>query len=291
MKVAAPAKINLSLSVGPRRPDGFHEIESIMQSVSVADVLSIEPAEGIRFDVVPHGAAPEDESNLVIKAVRALWGALGSTSGAAVVLDKHIPVAAGLAGGSADAAAALVGLNALWEAGMSRKALEKIAGAIGSDVPFCVRGGTCAARGRGEILSPLPVRTPLSWVIAVPDAALSTADVYAEFDRANPSPAIEDPFELADALARGDSGRIGALLRNDLEPAATALLPSLAEYRAILTDAGAVGVTMSGSGPSFAALCRDADHAAALAESVRGSFAFVAPATSLGQGARITENP
>lgn len=291
MKVRAPAKINLWLSVGPRRPDGYHEIESIMQSVSIADTLSIRPAEGIRFDVVPAGAAPEDESNLVIKAVRALWGALGRTPGAAIALDKHVPVAAGLAGGSADAAAALTGLNVMWDAGMSRKALEKIAAAVGSDVPFCVRGGTCAARGRGEILSPLPVRAPLSWVIAVPDAPLATADVYAAFDRANPSPSITDPFELADALARGDIPRIGALLRNDLEPAACSLLASGDEGRRILTDAGAVGATLSGSGPAWAALCRDADHAAALAESVRDAFAFVQTATSLPHGARITENP
>ncbi|HEX9696362.1 MAG TPA: 4-(cytidine 5'-diphospho)-2-C-methyl-D-erythritol kinase [Actinomycetota bacterium] len=287
MRVAAPAKLNLWLSVGPRRPDGFHEIESVMQTVSLFDELSIAPAGGIRFDVAPAGAAPEDDTNLVIKAARALWAALGRTPGAAIALTKTIPSAAGLAGGSTDAAAALVGLNELWDAGLSRKALEKIGAAIGSDVPFCVRGGTCAARGRGEVLSPLPVRAPLWWVIAVPDASLSTAAVYAEFDRLNPSPTVEDPFELADALARGDLERIAALLRNDLQEAAVSLLPSLAEGRELLRGAGALGTVVSGSGPAWAGLCRDERHASSVASSVRDHVAFVAAAASTPRGPLI----
>ncbi|HVL88935.1 MAG TPA: 4-(cytidine 5'-diphospho)-2-C-methyl-D-erythritol kinase [Actinomycetota bacterium] len=290
MKVLAPAKINLWLSVGARRPDGFHEIESVMQTVSVFDSLEISAREGIAFDVMPPGAAPEDESNLVIKSVRALWGVLGRTPGAALTLSKTIPVAAGLAGGSADAAAALVGLNELWDGRLSRKALEKVGAAIGSDVPFCVRGGTCAVRGRGEVLSPLPAHDPLWWVIAVPDASLSTVQVYAEFDRLNALPALEDPFELADALARGDVDRIGGLLRNDLQDAAVSLLPSLAAGGDVLRSAGAAGAIVSGSGPAWIGLCRDEAHAGSVADAVRDRFAFVAAATATGRGP-VVENP
>lgn len=284
MKVRAPAKINLWLSVGPRRPDGFHEIESVMQTVSLFDELTIDDGDGVRFDVAPPGSAPEDESNLVIKAVRAMWGVMGRTPGAAIALSKSIPSAAGLAGGSADAAAALVGLSELWGARLSRKALEKIGAAIGSDVPFCVRGGTCAVRGRGEVLSPLPLHDALWWVVAVPDATLSTAGVYAAYDRLTPSPAIEDPFELADALARGDIDRIAATLRNDLQPAAESLLPSLPAVGDALREAGAVGAVVSGSGPAWIGLCRDQAHASAVADAVRDRFALVAPVVSTGRG-------
>lgn len=289
LKVSAPAKINLFLSVGSRRPDGYHEIASVMQSVSLYDELTISPAPELRFDVTPAGAAPEDESNLVVKAVRALWGALGRTPGAAIALSKRIPAAAGLAGGSADAAAALVGLNELWDAGLSRKALEKIGAAIGADVPFCVRGGTCAARGIGEVLSPLPVRAPLWWVIAAPAQPLSTAEVYREFDRLSPSPSPGDPFDVADALARGDLDRIAAALRNDLEPAAVSLEPSIAETREALTAAGALAVVMSGSGPSVAALCHDEQHATALADAVRPASPFVGVVSSLQFGPRVED--
>jgi 4-diphosphocytidyl-2-C-methyl-D-erythritol kinase len=262
MRVLAPAKINLYLWVGGRRGDGLHEVESVMQSVSLTDFLDITAAEAVSLDVEPRGAAPEDESNLVVKAVRALAVAAGKSTGASIRLTKHIPAAGGLAGGSADAAATLVGLNRLWSLGLSRKALEKIAAGVGSDVPFCVRGGTAVARGAGESLAPLVARAPLWWVIAKPPGSLSTAEVYGRYDElGGPQAAAPDPSEVADALARGDLGRLAGALRNDLEAAAQALMPELSTARAELLGAGALGAVMSGSGPTWCGLAGDENHA------------------------------
>ncbi len=288
MRIDAPAKINLFLSVGPRRPDGNHEIQTIFQSVSLLDTLTLSALpSGLTLDVEPAGSAPEDESNLVVRAVRALWAATGRTPGVAITLTKAIPAAAGMGGGSADAAGALVALNTLWDAGLSRKALEKIGSAIGADVPFCVRGGTAAGRGRGEVLSPLPVRSPLWWVIAVPDLSLSTAAVYEAFDRITVTPALEDPFDIVDALARGDLAAIAGSLRNDLEAPALSLAPSMGSARQTLVSAGALAAVMSGSGPAWVALCRDREHADEVAQAVRSAFAFVAVVSSLEHGPRI----
>ncbi|MGH2796023.1 MAG: 4-(cytidine 5'-diphospho)-2-C-methyl-D-erythritol kinase [Actinomycetota bacterium] len=289
MKLIAPAKINLYLAVGARRPDGLHEIESVMQSVSVSDELSIEPAEAVTFDVEPTGAAPEDETNLVVRAVRALASAAGASGGASLRLTKSIPTGAGLGGGSSDAAATLVGLNELWRCGISRKALEKIGAGIGADVPFCVRGGTAVARGAGEALAPLVVRSRLSWVIAMPSESLATADVYARFDELGAAPAESDPSGLADALARGDLDRIGSSLRNDLAEPALSLVPSLASVRDALAGAGVIGVVMSGSGSAWCGLARDAAHAEEIAAAVRDRVDRTWAVTSLDRGPRIVE--
>jgi len=286
MKVLAPAKINLYLWVGNRRPDGLHEIESVMQAVSLADELAIGPADAVSLDVSPVGAAPEDDSNLVVAAVRALLRECSAGSGAALHLTKRIPAGAGLGGGSADAAAALVGLNQLWGCGLSKKALEKIGAGIGADVPFCVRGGTAGVLGAGERLAPLIVRGPLWWVIAKPREMLSTADVYARFDAlAGPPAAAADAHDLADALARGDLERVGASLRNDLFGAAVSLTPSVAVVRDSLLEAGALGAVMTGSGTACCGLARDEADAAAIASRVAGATV----ATSLDRGARIVE--
>jgi 4-diphosphocytidyl-2-C-methyl-D-erythritol kinase len=288
LKVSAPAKINPFLSVGERRPDGLHEICSVMQSVSLYDVLSLTPASSVTLDVSPTDAAPEDESNLVIRAVRALWAGSGIASGAAIALTKEIPTAAGLGGGSSDAAAALVGLNELWSLGLSRKALSKTGAALGADVPFCVVGGTAAARGAGEALSPLVVRAPVWWVIALPSGSLSTAAVYASFDSVA-KPSLDDPFEVADALARGDLSRLASSLRNDLEPAALSLMPALGSCYSVLMDAGALGAVMSGSGTAWCALARDEVHANEIASRVSPRFDRVFVVSSLDRGPRILE--
>ncbi|MBI4730253.1 MAG: 4-(cytidine 5'-diphospho)-2-C-methyl-D-erythritol kinase [Acidobacteria bacterium] len=286
MRVEAPAKINLFLSVGPRRASGLHEISSVMQAVSLADDLRLDPAAGLGLSVEPPGAVPGGEDNLAMRAARALASATGATDGAALRLAKRIPVAAGLAGGSADAAAALVGLNELWGCGLSRKALEAVGAQVGSDVAFCVRGGTAGIQGTGEILAPLACRLPLWWVIAVPGAALSTAEVYARFDDLG-GPGLGDPWEVADALARGDLDRLAASLRNDLEPAAEALLPGLSGAREALLAAGAVGAVQSGSGPAWMGLARDEEHAREVAARAAREFARVEVAQSLSTGARI----
>jgi 4-diphosphocytidyl-2-C-methyl-D-erythritol kinase len=290
VKVVAPAKINLFLWVGPLRPDGKHEIESIMQSVSLADDLTIAPSPSVALDVSPQGAAPEDESNLVVKAVRALRASCQGDSGAELRLEKRIPASAGLGGGSSDAAAALVGLNELWRCALSKKALEKMGAGIGADVPFCVRGGTAGARGAGERLAPLIVKEPLWWVIAMPPGSLSTADVYRRFDElGGPLTEEADAHDLADALARGDLERVGTTLRNDLEEAARSYDPALSSMRSAFADAGALGSVMSGSGPAWCGLARDERHAEQVASSMLAHVGEVWVARSLDRGARIIE--
>lgn len=289
MKVTAPAKINLYLWVGQRREDGLHEIESIMQSVSLADELAVSPSNVISLDVEPTGAAPEDESNLVVKAVHALRATTGASAGALLRLSKQIPAGAGLGGGSSDAAAALVGLNALWNCGLSRKALEKVGASVGADVPFCVRGGTAGALGAGERLAPLVVAGPLWWVIAMPGISLSTAEVYARFDELGGTAAPNDAHDLADALARSDIQRVGASLRNDLADAALAMAPEIGSVRDALAAAGALGVVMSGSGPAWCGLARDEAHAEEIGSAVHGEVEKVWVVASLDRGARIVE--
>jgi 4-diphosphocytidyl-2-C-methyl-D-erythritol kinase len=290
MKLVAPAKINLYLAVGQRRSDGLHEIETVMQSVSLADELIVTPAGAVSLDVEPPGSAPEDETNLVVSAVRALAGAAGRTDGAAIRLVKHIPSGAGLGGGSADAAATLVALNELWSCGISRKALEKIGAGVGADVPFCVRGGTAVGAGAGERIAPLVVGKPLWWVIAMPPGPLSTAEVYEAHDTLGSAARLEsDPSELADALARGDLERIAGLVRNDLETAAVASMPSMLLVRESLSEAGALGVVMSGSGSAWSGLARDEAHASEIASAVRATADRVWVVRALDRGPRIVE--
>ncbi|GAC1409548.1 MAG: 4-(cytidine 5'-diphospho)-2-C-methyl-D-erythritol kinase [Actinomycetota bacterium] len=290
--ITAPAKLNLFLSVGPRRSDGFHEIETVFQAVSLHDTLTIAHSERFHLSVTPEGSAPEDETNLVVRAARALWGAIGRTPGADVTLSKSIPSEAGLAGGSADGAAALIGLSELWDARLSKKSLEKIGASLGSDVPFCVRGGTAAGRGRGEILSPLPNRATLWWVIVVPQITLSTPAVYAAFDSISATPVLRDPFELADALAKGNPHEIAPLLSNDLREAALTVEPSLSAVEADLKAAGALAVVLCGSGSGWAALCADEEDARAVATRMSPDMSAkkIFVAHSLNEGPRLTRS-
>lgn len=285
MIASAPAKINLFLSVNGRRPDGYHEIVSVMQAVSLEDRVTLAPADRPALKVEPEGAAPTDESNLAVRALTAFSAATGTPGDLSITIRKSIPTASGLAGGSADAAATLVGLNELFRAGLSRKALEKIGAQVGADVPFCVRGATALARGTGTELSPLACPDQLWWVVASNGGALAAKAVYDEVDRTVATP-VEDPFELSDALARGDLGRIAAALHNDLYPPAVRLMPSLDETGAALRAAGALGAVMSGSGPAWCALARSRSHAAEIAAAV-GFLGWVAVAGSVAHGARV----
>ena len=178
----ALAKEGVHTTICGRRANLLHEVESVMQAVSLFDTVTLAPADAFGVTVSPAGAAPEDESNLALRAARA-FAELHRGSGISIAIEKRIPVAAGLGGGSADAAATLVGLNGLLETRVSKKALEKMAAGLGADVPFCVRGGTAAARGVGDDLSALPCPTPVWWVLGISGARLPTADVYEEFDR------------------------------------------------------------------------------------------------------------
>lgn len=290
MNVIAPAKINLWLSVGKRRDDGYHEISSVMQAISLHDELIVEAADAITLDVEPPGSAPEDESNLVARAARTLRAATGASAGARIRLRKHVPMAAGLAGGSADAAATVVALNDLWRTGISKKALEKMGASLGADVPFCIRGGTALARGIGDDLSPLSCPETLWWVVVHAGGSKpSTRAVYEAFDAARSRTGdVEDPFELADALARGDREKIAMHLRNDLLEAAASLDPDAARGGELLRDAGTLAEVLTGSGPAWCGLARTEAHANEIASRVEDAAGWVHVARSLQHGARIT---
>jgi 4-diphosphocytidyl-2-C-methyl-D-erythritol kinase len=285
VRLSAPAKVNLFLTVGTRRADGLHEIESVMQAVSLFDTVTLEPLDSFEVSVSPAGAAPEDESNLALRAARA-FASLQPHDGVKIAIEKRIPVAAGLGGGSADAAATLVGLNKLWDTRVSKKALEKIGAGLGADVPFCVRGGTAAARGAGENLSVLPCPTKIWWVVGISGASLSTADVYEEYERLGGG-RVEDPYDVADALARADVERLAGSIRNDLERAALSLAPQIRSGRDALGAAGALGVILAGSGPTWLGLARDEVHARAVADAVEGDFARVEVVHSVDHGPKI----
>lgn len=288
MRLRAPAKVTPFLSVGPRRADGFHEVEAVMQAVSLFDVVSLEDAADLSVSVMPAGAAPEDDGNLALRAARSFAALHPSGEGVRIGIEKRIPVAAGLGGGSADAAATLVGLNRMWDARISLKALEKVGATLGADVPFCVRGGTAAARGFGENLSVLPCPSPIWWVLGVSGASLSTADVYEEFDRIGGG-RVDDPYDVADALARSDVSRLAESLRNDLEPAALSLAPAIRSGRDAMGAAGALAVVLAGSGPTWLGLARDEVHARAVASSAEGDFARVEVVHSVAHGPKVAD--
>jgi len=259
-----------------------------MQAVTLADEVSLTPADDLFIDVEPEGAAPADGTNLAVRAARAFAALQGAPPHVRIGLHKSIPVAAGLAGGSADAAAVLVGMNDLWRAGVSRKGLERIASGLGSDVPFCVRGGTALVEGGGELLVSLGVRAPMWWVLGISDRPLATADVYRRFDERGGG-SLGDPHGLADALARGDLERVAAEMRNDLQSAATDLAPSIAAGGDVLRGAGALAVMISGSGPTWLGLARDEQHARTIAAATSEAFVRVEVVSSQAHGPRITQ--
>jgi 4-diphosphocytidyl-2-C-methyl-D-erythritol kinase len=267
VRVSAPAKINVHLGVGAVRSDGFHPLVTVFQSVALYDELTLRPAATSSLTVSGEGidvsAVPTGPSNLVLRAVDALAAHHGRTDlTVSCHLRKRIPVAGGLAGGSTDGAAALVGVDSLFELHTPRQELHELAATLGSDVPFCLHGGTALGTGRGEELAPLMSRGDYWWVLLPDDDGLSTPAVYSTFDLLEPhDPEPEQPTELLSALRVGDVARVGELLHNDLAEAAYALRPDLAEVVAAGADCGAFGGLVSGSGPTVAFLCGDAEHA------------------------------
>jgi 4-diphosphocytidyl-2-C-methyl-D-erythritol kinase len=282
--VRVPAKINLQLAVGPVRPDGYHALVTVFHAVSLYDEVTVNAADEMALSVAGEDAAavPTDESNLAWRAARVLARAAG-VRGAAVRIEirKRIPVAAGLAGGSADAAATLVACNELWQTGLSQRALAEVAAELGSDVPFSLVGGTAVGRGRGEQLTPALAAGEYHWALAFARSGLSAAQVYATCDRLRAArvkvgvrpPAGEPALstELMTALRSGDPARVGPLLTNDLQPAALSLRPGLRRTLAAGREHGALGAIVSGSGPTCAFLARDAAHARDLAVALTGA--------------------
>lgn len=273
MTVRVPAKVNVQLVVGPLRDDGFHDLVNVFHAVSLFDEVTVTGATGgpdhleVRIEGASVQGVPTGADNLAARAVRTLAGRLGIAPAMSVRIRKAIPVAGGMAGGSADAAAALVACNELWQAGLRLEDLMEPAAELGSDVPFALLGGTAVGLGRGERLSPLPVEGSFHWVFAFADGGLSTPAVYAECDRLRAAGTERPPAELkvcaalSEALATGDAKALGAALSNDLQPAALSLRPALRRTLDTGRDAGALGALVSGSGPTCAFLAESAGHA------------------------------
>ncbi len=275
LRAHAAAKINLALLVGERRPDGYHEVVTVLQSIGLWDDLEVElTPEGLELEVEGEGLPPA-ESNLVLVAARELARRSRDLPGARFRLRKGIPVGAGCGGGSADGAAALLALDRLWDLHLPRVNLHAMAVEVGTDVPFCLTGGTRLGRGRGEKLQEVPAKATCWWVVGIDAESLPTALVYARFDELGLARPLEGrrPAALLDALEAGDLERIGALLDNDLEAAAFDLAPHLARNKQRLLEAGALGAVLSGSGPTLLGLARDEEQARRLARAVRPVFA------------------
>ena len=280
--VRVPAKINLQLAVGPLRPDGYHGLVTVFHAIGLFDMVSVAAAEADSVAVTGEGAGqvPADGDNLALRAVRALRAVVAAQAGpgVAVTINKRIPVAAGLAGGSADAAAALVACNELWRAGLPVRELCEVAAGVGSDVAFAVLGGTAVGRGRGERLTPaLMPAARYHWVLAFADGALSTPEVYGTLDRlraADGGGKAAEPelsTELMAALRAGDLERLGRSLSNDLQAPAISLFPALRKTLDVGRESGALGALVSGSGPTCLFLARDARHATDLAVALSGA--------------------
>ncbi|MBJ7288813.1 4-(cytidine 5'-diphospho)-2-C-methyl-D-erythritol kinase [Williamsia sp.] len=274
--VRVPAKINLHLGVGDLRDDGYHELETVFQAVSLTDEISIVPAETRSIVVRGDNAAvvPTDHRNLAWAAVDAMATATGHVGEVAIEITKGIPVAGGMAGGSADAAAVLVGLARLWRVEPTRDEMYAMAADLGSDVSFSLHGGTALGSGRGENLMSVLSRGDFHWVIAIAGGGLSTPDVYRELDTLRRNESLSraaHPDELLQALAAGDPRRLAPLLRNDLQPAAVSLMPTLRRTLRAGTDAGAIAGIVSGSGPTCVFLCTDSDHAVDVAAELSGA--------------------
>ncbi len=297
--VRVPGKVNLHLRVGDRRPDGFHDVVTVLQAVSLYDDVTAASGPGTTIEVHGEGAAdvPTDGTNLAVRAARLLAERAHVDPAVHLTLHKGIPVAGGMAGGSADAAGALVACDALWRTGFTRTQLGVLAAELGSDVPFSLAGGTVLATGRGEVLSPVLTRGSCHWVFALAPLGLSTASVYAEHDRLGPlghrpgTVRADGPDGVLVALRQQDCVAVGKSLRNDLQAAALRLRPELRETVDAAADLGALGAVVSGSGPTVALLARDHAAAVELAGELvaRGLCATVRQASGPVHGARVHE--
>lgn len=274
--VRAPAKINLCLSVGAPRVDGFHEVATVYHAVSLYDDVLASPADDIAVSVTGAHAhdVPVDRRNLAARAAHLLAERTGVDDGVHLHITKQIPVAGGMAGGSADAAAALVACDALWRTGLSRNELRELACELGSDVPFSLLGGTAVGTGRGEQLTPALARGEYHWVIALAGFGLSTPKVYSELDRLRsgrvlPEPRVSDA--LMKALRSGDPDDLGQAMANDMQAAACSLAPALVRTLAVGRDYGALGGIVSGSGPTVVFLAKDGEHALDLSVALTAS--------------------
>ena len=297
--VRVPGKVNLQLSVGPLDPDGFHEVTTVFQAIALYDDVTVQhgaPDSGISLSLSGSTSpgVPVDATNLAYQAAEIMIARYDIGKDIEIHLKKEIPVAGGMAGGSADAAGVLVGLDALFDLGLSRDEMERIASELGSDVPFSICGGIAIGRGRGDQITPALSRGTYHWVLAMSGHGLSTPAVYAECDRLREGlpiarPQVSDAMMLA--LRTGDSKAVGKALVNDLQFAACSLRPALRLVLDVGMEYGALGGLVSGSGPTIAFLVDDEEKALDLtvALSASGVVAGVIRASGPTHGARVIE--
>ncbi|MFS0731454.1 4-(cytidine 5'-diphospho)-2-C-methyl-D-erythritol kinase [Curtobacterium sp. 1P10AnD] len=299
VRTRAPGKINVFLSVGALQDDGYHDVATAYQAVSLYEDVIAEPADDFSVSFtgpIDTSAVPTDESNLAIRAARLVADASGHRGGVRLTIEKHVPVAGGMGGGSADAAATLLAVDTLWGTALGRDELLRLAAQLGADVPFAFAGGTAVGTGRGDELSPALAKGEFRWVLALSDSGLSTPAVYRALDehreryRADIAPAPTTPVVEANvlqALRAGDPDLLADCLHNDLQAPAMRLQPSLAETLEIGEKAGALAGLVSGSGPTVAFLVADRD--AALEVQVELSAAGLVAVRAAGpvHGARV----
>lgn len=289
LEIKARAKINWTLDVVGKRPDGYHDLDMLMQSVSIFDTLTLDHADDLSL-TVGRGRVPADQNNLVLRAANALKAATGIAKGAVITLEKRIPVSAGMGGGSADAAGALFGLNRLWQTGLSDAQLEEIGLTVGADVPFCVRGGLQRAQGVGDILTPVPMRRSLWLVVIQPCRGLSTKDVFGKVSATSGEKTVQVDNEIAMcALSQGDVNLLARNLGNALEPIASVLRPQIAGAIASLKENGAIAAQMTGSGSAVFGLFPTAKSARQAHKVLRMLFKVCRMACTESAGISIEE--
>ena len=272
LTLSANAKINLTLDILGTREDGYHEVAMIMQEISLHDTLSmVKINQGISLTIAiegQQGTLPADESNLCWKAAALVQKEYNLQEGVEIHLIKRIPMAAGLAGGSADAAAVLKGMNHLFRLGMTEARLCELGARLGSDIPFCIMGGTMLATGRGEVLTRLPSFPRLSVVLAKPPVGVSTAWAYKTYDAGYDGP-HPDNEAMLEAIHGGDAHKAASLLCNVLEGVTETEHPVIADYKRLMMEHGAMASMMSGSGPTVFGLVREKQQAWHLADTLK----------------------
>lgn len=297
VSVRVPGKVNIYLGVGPREFSGYHQLATVFQAVNIYDEITV--SESDEFSIIAKGAfaskIPTDSSNLVWQAAQLVAAACGAEPNVQITIDKSIPIAAGMAGGSADAAATLLALDTFWHAEISREQLDAMAAELGADVPFMLHGGCALGTNHGDRLAPIMTRAIFHWVFGTFADGLSTAAVYERTDNLRGPEfevAPEVPAEVLQAITQGDSKALGKLMRNDLQTAALTMKPILANALEYGLDHGALGAIVSGSGPTCAFLVKDETAAIDLVVALSSSGLFDQVIRSHGpvHGARVVPN-
>ncbi|WP_207453822.1 4-(cytidine 5'-diphospho)-2-C-methyl-D-erythritol kinase [Desertivibrio insolitus] len=300
--VRAPGKINVFMRVGSLLEDGYHDVATAYQAVSLYEDVRAEHADDFSVAVqgtVDTSGVPTDDSNLAIKAAKLLAKATGYTGGVKLTINKHVPVAGGMGGGSADAAATLVACDALWGTELHREKLHALAAQLGADVPFALTGGTAVGLGRGDELSPALAQGQFQWVLALADYGMSTPEVYSELDKhrerhkqdifpSEPQPNVD--ANVLQALRAGDPRMLAEALHNDLQAPALHLRPELAEVLEAGEEAGALAGIVSGSGPTIAFLAPDLDGALEIQVALSAARMTALKVTGPVHGARIVHD-